>query len=173
VTEANKNSVVYTFARGAYGTTRAPFQVNLSAAEIIASPALIPSTTVSNCGTAGQQVTDEINDLIFPTNGDKVFDGRQPGDGTAPAIRWNLDLNSTCSTPGECNLQSAPASITDLIIFGGGDGKLYITDTNGNVLATFPTGDTERIASGPAISHSQIFFGAFDKHLYAYSLNGQ
>lgn len=175
VTEANKNSVVYSFRRGSSGTVGAPMQVNVNSGTLLASPALIPSTTSQNCGNGTQQVIDQGNELFFPTPYGHLFDVTQPGNGTSPSIKWDLIVNpsSFCATRGNCLLYSAPAAVTDLVIFGGGDGSVYVVTTAGDIVKSFGTGTSQKIPSGPAISHSQIFFGAYDGYVYCYSLNGQ
>ena len=66
---------------------------------------------------------------------------------------------------------SAPAVVTDLIFFGGGDGNVYAVTTEGTLVWALGTGGL--VPSGPAISHSTVYFGSYDGFLYAVSLDGQ
>ncbi len=161
VSAADKNSIVYTFPRGNTGFLGSPIQTDLASGELIASPALVPSSTSSDC-----------NHIFCPSGNGHLFDLRQGSDGTI-TIDQDIPINITggCATPGNCPLFSAPASITDVVFFGGGEGNFYAYSTSGQKL--FSTGTLGLVASGPAISHSRVYFGSFDHFVYCLSINGQ
>jgi outer membrane protein assembly factor BamB len=166
VTEVNKNGLVFTFPTGSAGilsTSQPPVDLGaLNSGEIIASPAVKPGTTASDC-----------NQIVIPSVNGYLF-GLQQADEGSVSTDWTVTVNSTtayCSTPGNCPLLSAPASIADILLFGGGEGNFYAFDTSGNKLFAFGTGGL--IPSSPAISHSRVYFGSYDHYVYCLSLNGQ
>lgn len=161
VSAADKISIVYTFPRGNTGFLGSPIQTDLASGRLIASPALVPSSTASDC-----------NHIFCPSGNGHLFDLRQGSDGTI-TVEQDIPINITgdCATPGNCPLFSAPASITDVVFFGGGEGNFYAYSTSGQQL--FSTATLGLVVSGPAISHSRVYFGSFDRFVYCLSINGQ
>ena len=180
VTEANKGGTVFTLPRGATGFTSLtaqqtnlnPDQNGTSSGELIATPVLVPGSGPSAC-----------NNLYQPTEFGYLDNLQQAGDGagavspvtTAP---WPLGVNITgvCSPPApggtaNCPMFSAPASVADVLAFGGGNGNFYIYTTAGAKLLSFGTAGL--IASGPAVSNNRIYFGSYDKNIYCLSVDGQ
>jgi outer membrane protein assembly factor BamB len=179
VTEADKNGSVYTLPRGSSGTpTTASSTVDLGAlgsGEVIASPALLPGTSATDC-----------NHFYIPSQAGYLYDLQQAGSGTVSnnsTSPWPVAVNISggCATVGACPLLSAPASITDILLFGGGDGNFYVYSTSGQNL--FSYGTLGLVASGPAISASRVYFGSYgptntttglrDGVVYCLSINGQ
>lgn len=166
VTEANKGGTVFTLPRGSAGfLSLTPFQNTLNSGELIASPALVASTNATDC-----------NNIYLPTENGYLFNLQQLGDGTGSvSVQSSVAVNISggCATPGSCPLFSAPAAITDILFFGGGSGSgnFYAYSTAGDRLFTF--GTLGLVASGPAISHSRVYFGSFDHFVYCLSINGE
>ena len=71
--------------------------------------------------------------------------------------------------------------MTDILLFGGGEGNFYVYNTSGQRLFSF--GTFGLVASGPAISNSRVYFGSYgakntttglrDGVVYCLSINGQ
>jgi outer membrane protein assembly factor BamB len=166
VSEANKDGDVFTFPIGSAGIlSTSPGALDLGslgAGEVIASPAVHPGKTGSDANT-----------IFLPAENDAIYVLRQAGDGsvTLQAAVVVNPASSYCSTLGNCPLFSAPASITDLLLFGGGEGNFYAFDEAGNRVFAF--GTLGLVPSGPAISHSRVYFGSYDGYVYCLSLNGQ
>jgi outer membrane protein assembly factor BamB len=161
VSASGKNGIVYTFPRDMTDVLGTPMETDLVSGELIASPALVPSNTSAAC-----------NNIFFPTEQGHLFDLRQASNGTI-SIHQDVPVSVAggCSTSGSCPLFSAAASITDLLFIGSDDHNFYVYTTSGKRLLTVETGG--RIASGPAISHSRVYFGSFDGFVYCLSINGQ
>jgi outer membrane protein assembly factor BamB len=166
VTEANKNGLVFTLPIGSAGILGTPQPLvdlgSLSSGEVIASPVVIPGTTASDC-----------NKLYVPSENGYLFSLRQASDGSV-SVEWVVTVNPTstyCATFGNCPLFSAPASVMDILLFGGGEGNFYAFDAAGTKVFSFGTNGL--VASGPAISHGRIYFGSYDGFVYCLSLNGQ
>ena len=168
VTVPTKDSAVYTFARGADGLLGDPAVLRLDSRDAIASPAVVPFTQSVSCRPPDLLVLTQGNDIFVPTFNGVLFGIRQMG--AAMEIRWEQALHD-CPPDNPCPLFSAPAAVNDLIIFGGGDGNIYATTTNGQLAWSF--GTLGLVASGPAISHSTVYFGSYDGFLYAVSRNGE
>jgi outer membrane protein assembly factor BamB len=181
ITEANKNGSVFTLPRGSTGapsTSLPPVDLGaLGSGELIASPALIPGTTSTDC-----------NHIYIPSESGYLYDLQQAGDGTGTVLRnmnspWPVPINISggCATPGNCPLYSAPAAITDILLFGGGEGNFYAYSMSGQKLFSF--GTFGLVTSGPAISDSRVYFGSYgpknsttglrDGTVYCLSINGQ
>ncbi len=54
---------------------------------------------------------------------------------------------------------SAPAAVADVLIFGGGEGNLYVYTTSG--ARVFAFGTLGLVPSGPAVSNNRFYFGSF------------
>lgn len=175
VTEANKGGTVFSLPRGSSGFTSTtaiqnplnPDSLGTSSGELIATPALIAGTSTTDC-----------NHIYLPSEYGYLWNLQQAGDGTGnvttvTAAPWPVGVNISggCATPGNCPLFSAPAAVADVLVFGGGDGNLYVYTTSGT--RVFPFGTLGPVASGPAISNGRIYFGSFDKNIYCLSVDGQ
>ena len=168
MTVPTKDSFVYTAPRGASGLLSTPVGIGLASGDAIASPAALPFTQSQTCGVGSSQFVEQGNDIFVPTFDGNFFDIRQASDGST-AIHWQL-LVKSCPSTNPCPLFSAPAVITDLVFFGGGEGNFYAAIIDGQIV--FSYGTLGLVASGPAISNSQVYFGSYDGALYCLSLNG-
>ena len=56
-------------------------------------------------------------------------------------------------------MYSAPASVANVLAFGGGDGNFYVYSTQGKKLYSF--GAQGLVASGPAVSNGRMYFGTY------------
>jgi outer membrane protein assembly factor BamB len=63
-----------------------------------------------------------------------------------------------------------PASIQDVVLFGGTDGNLYVSNDAGKILTQFSVGP---IWGGIAISGGRVYFGTTAGNIYCMSVNGQ
>jgi len=169
VSVPTKDSKVYTWPRGASGLLGGPSSVTLSARDAIASPAVMPVRQAQSCGAGGLETILTRNDIFVPTFNGLLFGVRQEIDGTI-AIRWQT-LVLACAPSNPCPLFSAPATMTDLVFFGGGEGNIHAATVDGQLVWEF--GTLGLVASGPAISHNTVYFGSFDGVLYAVSIDGQ
>jgi uncharacterized repeat protein (TIGR02543 family) len=177
VTVPSKDSKLWTAPRGDVGFLADPAFVLLDPSNAIASPAVQPFTQRQSCGV-GKQLKTSGNDIYQPTGGGYLYGVRQQGSPNpqTPALNWTT-LIKACANQG-CPLFSAPASVTDLIFFGGGDGNFYAAKSDGTFLnpdgsKVFSFGTLGLVASGPAISNGRIYFGSYDGNVYCLSLNGQ
>lgn len=169
VSVPSKDSVSHTGPRGATGLLAPPTSIALMSGEAIASPAVIPVTQSSACGAGSEQLIESGNDIIVPTFDGILYDIGQDSAG-ATAIRWQT-LVKACDPSNPCPLFSAPATMTDLIFFGGGEGNIHAATTDG--LLVWSAGTNGLVAGGPAISHNTIYYTSYDGFLYAATLDGQ
>jgi outer membrane protein assembly factor BamB len=167
VSVPSKDSVSHTGARGARGLLAPPMSIALMSGEAIASPAVIPVTQSSACGAGSEQLIENGNDIIVPTTASDLFSLRQDSTG-AVNTRW---VTPTCAPGSSCPLFSAPATMTDLIFFGGGEGNIHAATTDG--VLVWSAGTNGLVAGGPAISHNTIYYASYDGFLYAATLDGK
>lgn len=168
VTVPSKDSVVHTAPRGTTGLLADPTGITLNAGELIASPAVVPVTQSTPCGTDSLLTIETGNDIIVPSAGGTLFDIRQQGDGTT-GVQWQTDVK-LCPPENPCPLFSAPAIITDLVFFGGGEGNIYGYTLGGTEV--WSSGTLGLVAGGPAISHNTLYYTSFDGILYAAAIDG-
>jgi outer membrane protein assembly factor BamB len=180
VTEVNKWGTVFTLPRGSAGfTSLTAIQNDINpdsslmtySGETIATPALITGSGA------------DCNDFYLPSEYGFLWKLQQAGDGTGNVTNlttppWPVGVNLAggCMPPapgdsGPCPMFSAPAAVADVLVFGGGDGNLYIFNTSGAKVFAF--GTSGLVASGPVISDSRIYFGSFDKNIYCLSVDGK
>ena len=169
LTVPSKNGVVHTARRGSNGIIGTPLSIPLNSGDTIASPAVLPFQQTQPCGFGGTQIFQSANDIFVPSFNGFLFGIRQDSTGTT-GIRWQR-LVRACPDTNPCPLLSAPAVVTDLIFFGGGEGNVHAATTDGALVWSFGTAGL--VASGPAISHDTVYFGSYDGFLYALSLDGQ
>jgi outer membrane protein assembly factor BamB len=178
VSVPSKDNKFWTAPRDATGFVANPVSIALDGSQGIASPAAEPFVDVVSCAP-GKTITTTGNHLYVPTSGGNMFNFRQdatPSPDT-PAFDWETQIQSCGGN--NCPLFSAPASVNDLIFFGGGDGNFYAMLQDGTFIdpststKIFSFGTLGLVTSGPAISHGQVIFGSADGKVYCLSLNGQ
>jgi outer membrane protein assembly factor BamB len=162
----DKDGDVFTFPIGSTGmlsTSQTPASLgSLNPGQVIASPAVNQGTT----GTA-------VNTIYLPSENGMFFILQQASNGGV-SVSSSVTVDSTsayCSPLGNCALDSAPASITDILLFGGGEKNFYAFDDAGTQLFAFATNGY--VASGAATSRSRAYFGSFEGYIYCLCVNGQ
>jgi outer membrane protein assembly factor BamB len=112
---------------------------------IIASAAIDPSQTSKSCGQ-GKKIISYTNKIFVPGYaGFWVYE--QNAVGTTTLIKKER---------AEKSLFGQPASIEDVVFFGGSDGNLYVSSDTGKILTQFAVGP---VVGGIAISGNRVYFG--------------
>jgi outer membrane protein assembly factor BamB len=163
VLEASKNGQLYEIPYGKSGLGSA-MSVSFDGSEIIATPALITTTT-------GGCYSTQSNEVVVPTTGGNLYN---VGQSTSGALNTTLEMRVG---PG---LYSTPASSAGVVLFGADDGYFRAVYNN-QVLFSFLTGG--KIWSGPAVigrpvsgllsAVGTVYFGSNDGYVYALSVKGQ
>ena len=167
---ASKDQKVWTGARDANGVPSANSILLDDGGNLIATTGTMPYSQTQSCGNGN--LKQSSNDFYQPTSNGNLYQIRQAFDGTtSQTAKIPINVSGGCATPGNCPLFSAPASITDMLFFGGGDGNFYGYKSDGTKIFSFGTGGL--VPSGPAISNGRIYFGSYDGFVYCLSLNGQ
>jgi outer membrane protein assembly factor BamB len=129
---------------------------------MIATPTVRPVEVITSCAQ-GKKIIDDKNYLYAPGVAGSLWTFLQDGTGTIKI----LSQNKTSAT----TLYGAPASIQDIVLFGGVDGNLYVTAQYGKTLTSFPIGVP--IFGGIAISNGRVYFGDTSGIIHCMSINGQ
>ena len=163
VSDAQKNGHVFTVERNAKGLLPGNvFNNATSRYGMIATPTVRPVEVITSCGQ-GKKIIDDDNYLYAPGVAGSLWTFRQDGTGTIKILSQNRTSTTT--------LYGAPASIQDIVLFGGVDGNLYVTAQYGKTLTSFPIGAP--IFGGIAISNGRLYFGDTSGIIHCMSINGQ
>jgi glucose dehydrogenase len=158
VTEGSKDGYVYIVGRNAQALTGTVQEQNEKAI-IIASAAIDPSQTSKSCGQ-GKKIISYTNKIFVPGYaGFWVYE--QNAVGTTTLIKKER---------AEKSLFGQPASIEDVVFFGGSDGNLYVSSDTGKILTQFAVGP---VVGGIAISGNRVYFGTTAGNIDCMSVNGQ
>jgi glucose dehydrogenase len=158
VTEGSKDGYVYIVGRNAQALTGTVQEQNEKAI-IIASAAIDPSQTSKSCGQ-GKKIISYTNKIFVPGYaGFWVYE--QNAVGTTTLIKKER---------AEKSLFGQPASIEDVVFFGGSDGNLDVSSDTGKILTQFAVGP---VVGGIAISGNRVYFGTTAGNIDCMSVNGQ
>ncbi len=162
VSNASKNGHLYTAQRNAHGLTGQVYDNVGNQWGYIATPAVRNVEVTTSCGQ-GKNIIDSVNYIYAPSVTGPLDLYYQDGTGKA-----GLQTKVKVSTNA---LFGAPASIQDVVLYGGTDGNLYASAQYGKVLATFPIGPT--IWGGVAISNGRVYFGDTGGVIHCLSINAK
>lgn len=161
VTAMNKLGGIFVLGRNATGLNGTVQAISRQVG-FIASPAFLAETTTTQCGP-GKKRQDFGNTIFAPDRGGSLLTLSQDHTGVMSVENYNALSKSP--------LIAAPAVIQDVVLFGGRDGYLYVTKTDGSSLTHFKIGP--QIFSGIAISNNRIYFGTASGKIYCFSPHGK